>query len=801
MKKYRGIIFFMHIIWFVGSGNIVAQEKRCNLSGIVSDEFGPLPGVAVMLFPGESTALTNQNGVYTFNNLPQGTYFIEINAPKYQAQNIEIALNQGTFRKDISLQSLETLLKDVSVTAKRHNADNFINLVSSAMPVMVIERKAIEQMGSRRLDEVLKEQTGLTVINDIASGPRAVGLQMQGFDSGYTMIMIDGQPITGRNSGNLDLSRITVSNIERIEIVKGAASCLFGSEALAGVVNIITRQTVAQRQGYAALKYGSFNMLDATLEGETPFAGKKGSAYLSGNYYSTDGFNANPYLQNGKTAPPFDSYSLQGRSRYNINKNNFISVNGRYTFRKSVNKLSYGVAPTSDVLNEQDINASVAHTNLINNSFRVKTQYYYTRYNTENQIADLTRNVIISDSRFVQQLHRAEIQAAKDFGSVLNLTSGMGGAYEILDNTAYRGNKSMANYFAYSQADWTVSTNTGVTAGARLDLHDRYGVGFNPSVGIKHTPHQLITLKASVGTGFKTPSFKELYQVFTNLQAGGYTVLGSEEFHTEIAKMQESGQISSVFPIASRIGTLKPERSVSYSAGFSLIPLKPLKIEVNGFFNDIRNFINSEQVGIKKSGQYIFSYLNVEKARLCGIETGVNWTVSKSFSVAAGYQLLYAKDRGIIDSIKNGTGKYAQVFDTDLLQARRSAVSDYFGMANRSRHSANIKFIYDYEPLGITATFRVNYRGKYGFMEANRENKFLDHYDTFVNGFFLLNASLQKTLVQNKLKAQFIADNMMDYKDMMIPGQPGRAVMLGLSWNFIQKPTSIEDKLHEQFKK
>ncbi len=103
-------------------------------------------------------------------------------------------------------------------------------------------------MGSRRLDEVLREQTGLAVVSDLGSGNRAVGLQMRGFSAEYITVLIDGQPMAGRNNGNFDLSRISISGIERIEIIKGASSSLYGSEALGGVVNIITKQNSTSMQ-------------------------------------------------------------------------------------------------------------------------------------------------------------------------------------------------------------------------------------------------------------------------------------------------------------------------------------------------------------------------------------------------------------------------------------------------------------------------------------------------------------------------------------------------------------------------
>ncbi|MBB6273315.1 outer membrane receptor for ferrienterochelin and colicins [Pedobacter cryoconitis] len=765
---------------------VKAQTKGI-LKGRVTDEKNnALSGASVLLEPDHRVAISDKNGGFELTRLYTGTYTIKITAVGFSPYTAETDIAPGhTKPLHIKLQTAENGLDQVNISTGHHNPDNLIDMVHSIMPSTVITRKTIEQMGSRRLDEVLKEQTGLAIVSDIGSGNRAVGLQMQGFDSGYTMIMIDGQPMVGRNSGNFDLSRITVSNIEKIEIIKGASSCLYGSEALAGVVNIVTRKNITHPQGLAALRYGSYNLVDATLEGETPFAGKKGSAYISANYYRTDGFNANPYLKEGKTAPPFDSYSLQGRGRYMLNEISTLNFNGRYTTRHSVNELNYGVRPSTDVMDERDLNGSLSLNNNFRNGLRLKTQYYLTRYQTEQDITDLNSGALIPGNRFTQYLHRAEVQATHELTKTLNLTGGIGGAYEHLNDVSYRGSKDMSNYFAYWQADWKTSDKIGITGGARYDYHNKYGSKINPSIGFRYTPIKDLTFKAAIGTGFKTPNFRQLYLVFTNLQTG-YTVLGAEEFSREIQVLKDAGQISSIWPIASRVGQLKPERSVSYSTGFTFTAIKSVKLDVNVFYNDIKNFINSEQVATKTSGQQIFSYVNIARAYLTGTEISLNWAATRSLNINAGYQLLYAIDRGVIDSIKTGQGLYGQVYDTDKNEMRRSTRADYFGMANRSRHMANIKFTYEHEKSGLTGSFRVNYRSKYGFMEANRANNFIDNYDTFVRSFFLFNASVQKTFYRKHLSLQLTADNLLNYRDQLMPAQQGRTIVGGITWKFFK---------------
>ncbi|MDO7742824.1 MAG: TonB-dependent receptor, partial [Pedobacter sp.] len=257
------------------------------------------------------------------------------------------------------------------------------------------------------------------------------------------------------------------------------------------------------------------------------------------------------------------------------------------------------------------------------------------------------------------------------------------------------------------------------------------------------------------------------------------------EYVREIKILQDAGQILNIWPIANRIGALRPERSVSYSTGFTFTAIKSVKLDVNVFYNDIKNFINSEQVATKTSNQQIFSYINIAKAYLAGTEIGINWSATPSLNINAGYQLLYAIDRGVIDSIKNETGLFAQVYDTEINKLRKSERSDYFGMANRSRHMANIKFVYEHK-AGFTGSFRVNYRSKYGFMEANRANNYIDNYDTFVSGYFLFNLSIQKTLLKKHLSLQLTADNIFDYRDQLMPAQQGRAIIGGITYRFFK---------------
>ncbi|NSL88717.1 TonB-dependent receptor [Chitinophaga sp. Mgbs1] len=658
----------------------------------------------------------------------------------------------------------------------------------TAMPVTVITRKTLDMMGSRRLDEVLREQTGLAVVNDIKGGARAVGLQMQGFSAAYTMIMIDGQPMIGRNTGDFDLSRITVSDIERIEIIKGASSALFGSEALAGVVNIVTRQHIKAPQALASFRYGSLNNTDATLEGETPWHKGKGTAYLSANFYHTDGFTVNPYLTRGVTAPPYNSVTLQGRARYAVNAVTSFSFAGRLAGRRSVMVNSYGkdeLHTSRDAMKEDDMNASVIMYNNLSGGTRLKTQYYITRYASDQLTTLPAAGVTYAKHTFTQYLHRGEVQAAHDFRGGWSLTGGTGGTMETMRHESYRDAANMQGFFAYTQADWKPHEQFNALAGIRYDHHNTYGGRLNPSAGIRYTPVSWLTLKTSVGTGFKTPDFRERYQIFTNSQQG-YTVLGAAVLDDALRQMQQAGQISEIRQVADRIGkNLQAEKSVSYNIGVSVSVPSNVRVEVNGFFHNVHHLINTIQVATKTNYQQVFSYMNLDRVTMKGLEASIGWKPLTGLDITAGYQLLYALDEGVKDSIRAGVYPYKTIRNNNTGDSRKSVAGDYFGLENRSRHMFNLRMFYEYAPWGVTASFRLNYRSRYGFDDANG-NRFIDRYDTFVNSYCLLFASLEKKLYNRHLSIQLTADNVLGYTDMLMPAQPGRIVMAGLSWRFFK---------------
>ncbi len=659
---------------------------------------------------------------------------------------------------------LEQLVVTASRTARPQD--------SLPVPITVITQKDIQRLGSRRLTDVLREQTGLYFATD----EHGSGLQVQGLDPDYTLILIDGDPLIGRLTGKLDLSRVTVGNIQRIEILKGASSSLYGSEALAGVVNIITTGAGASTDATLSLRGGSNGIADVTALGNYVLPGKGNGLQLTGNYYRTDG--------TGTNLPPFYSYSLQGKFRKVFNDRSSLLISGRWSYRYQHTEYNFsGNDPQKDATREHDAGGTATWRYAFNGRWKSRLEYYYSSYRTDEKVTHEHTGQSTDTSFFHQQLHRLEWQHDYTLNRQSLLTAGVGGNLESVIADRYPGKRSMHSAYLYTQYQYDPGSKWNIIAGIRGDAHNVYGSVLSPKLALQYHLSKKLSFKASLGRGFKAPDFRQLYLSFTNPLVG-YTVLGTEELKNgALQQMQEQGLVTTIYPAAYRAASdLKAERSWSYNAGVLYKPLNAVRIEVNAFYNNVSNLIQTLPVAEKTNGWWVYSYVNVSKVYTKGIEFSSQIRPLKGLEIQLGYQLLYAKDKDIIDSIKAGVGNYGTVTDPGG-NKHRAAPADYFGLQQRSRHQLNGKLFYTLPWWGISTGVRANYLGRAGFTDRNG-NRYIDKYDQFVPAYCLLAFSVEKAFAHPRLTVQASVENATNYANALVAGQPGRQFFAGLRWSW-----------------
>lgn len=787
MAKY----ILIALCWVSYAFDLSAQQAI--LQGKVTDKEKRAVAGATVTF-GSISMSSDDKGFYQFKGIKIGKATLRINAVGYAVFTELVDITSGSNTRNVVLQHQENALAGVTVSTQKKgnaNAETLIKIENSIMPVTVIDRRTIELMGSRRLDEVMKEQTGVAIVNDIGSGSRSVGVQMQGFGSEYVMVLLDGQPMVGRNGGNFDLSRISVSNIERIEITKGAASLLYGGDALGGTINVITKHNITQPQAYASVFYGSNETIDATLDGETPIFNKKGSLALNTNYYHTGGFNTNQGAIVGTTAPPYDNYGVQARFRYRFNDDNLLSVMARAGLRRSFMTKDFGANyTTEDALDERDVNLSANFDHKFSERWRSMTRYYLTRYNADMSV-NLSQGDSISQNKFGQQVHRLEQQVTYAIPNKLDVISGLGGTLESMDENILSNTNSIKAFFGYTQANWKVIPTLELTGGLRYDHIVNYGWRLDPSFAVKYKIFPQLTIKAAYGTAFKAPDMRKMYQVFYNPVFNSITV-GSTALRRTINQLLESGQVSQ-YELESVYNEIKglalnAEMSKSYNVSVIYEPTnKKWKLEGSAFYHDITNQINQILVGKDINNNFIYSYRNNNKAHYKGAEIVFSTTPFRNLQISGGYQYLIAKDGTIGNEIREGGKYYDPLFDptTGVVNYTPTA-SDYWGIENRSQHMFNARVFYTYTPLNLSANVRVNFRGKYPFSDKNT-NGYMDRYDTFVRNHYLVNFGLEKKFPAQRFAVRASTENILNFVDQKVPSQPGRVFFVGVSYQLYKE--------------
>lgn len=696
-----------------------------------------------------------------------------------------------------STDSLATKeLDEVVVTATRNER----TMGALPMPVTLVSKAQIKTIGSLRLNDVLTEQTGLAVVPQINA--QGNGIQIQGFNPDYTLILIDGEPIIGRYTGSLELSRIAVGNIKQIEIVKGPSSSLYGSDALAGVINIITERPNGNRGNFST-RYGTNNTLD--LAGDVSLSRKKFGIYLFGNRYSTDGYDLSP-ANFGNTVSPFTNYTVNSKITYAITPTTDLSLAGRYftenqQFRFEVES-NGELIRTSGNGTTSDWNFNPVVTHRFSENIKATARFYTTHYKTETQLALESDGSPYYQDDFRQSFLRPEITTEYFINEKNILTLGTGYILETVQTSRYgdQEERTQETTYGFFQHEWLPSENLSVILGGRFDYNSIYGGQFSPKLSTRYEVNKKLTLKVSGGVGFKAPDFRQLYFNFNNSAAGGYSVLGTEVASSRLAELDAAGQIQTYLFDPAKLGDLQAERSISLNVGAHVEVIPSLIMDLNVFHNSIDNLIETQAVAITTSGQSIYSYRNILRAYTQGIETDFSYPVLKNLSLSLGYQLLFAKDKDVVEAVKAGDVYWR---DPNTLVTQQLKPNEYFGLYNRSRHMGNVKIFYNNRSKGWEASVRVIYRGQYGIGDIRgniqgevippsdiNNNSILDVYDDFVEGYAVVNLSVAKT-VKQIVRFQLGVDNVFDQTDpIVIPNLPGRLYYATVSCSFSKNKSS-----------
>lgn len=551
-----------------------------------------------------------------------------------------VALFGSKAHADESKKEGHSKTEDVVVTGTRTPE----RVQKATVRTDVVTREEAEKRGAVNVADALATQPGVQVnpgSYGFLGGPAAI--QIQGFDRDRVLILEDGERVVGDVGGAIDLTAIPVGDIDRIEIVAGPTSALYGSAALGGVVNILTappRYEGASGRGRAEVRSRS----GLVLQGNAAYLVKKELtplrpwAALDAVYSRTDGVERSEHDDKPDLRIPHQQRRMLGaRGGFAITPKMDVRVRAR-TFRDRLDGLESQDAPTlgrfiTDLPEQTDrYTLHVIHVTRFSKGSNLRLTMG--RQWFDNFTAKDRRDSPIDERR--DRLHRMQ-----SFEGVLTLADGprtwvAGTRFEsehfeqLITRTTSTARGPVVEptqsevvpltfgiAAMYAQLSWKVGTVT-VMPGARVELHSRYGESVAPRLAAAWQATPTLVVRASGGRGFRAPSAKELGFVFDH-SFYGYRVLGNRD--------------------------LRPEKSWGISADATWTPYKPTTFRGSVFHNWVDDLIDLDLAnGSFDNGIGTYSYTNFGRARTAGGQVDARFRPVPWLSAESSYAYTWTRD-------------------------------------------------------------------------------------------------------------------------------------------------------------
>ena len=503
------------------------------------------------------------------------------------------------------------------------------NLKDAPASISVITREDLQRKPVQNLKEVLKDVPGVQLTNE---SDNRQGVSIRGLGSSYTLILVDGKRVNSRNAvfrhNDFDLSWIPAESIERIEVVRGPMSSLYGSDALGGVVNIITRKVGTEWHGTLSA--------DTTVQ-EHRDRGDSGN----GNFFASgplvdDLLGVKVYGALGKRNK--DQASSASGSTGQPRIEGYTSRNANVEFSLTPDKdqditFGYGMDRQdrdSDTLDKNRIereNYSLGHAGrwgVANTELR----FYGEKIENKNAETITSKNNAL-DGKVVIPLG--------DYTQFLTF----GGEYrndklEDAVNMKNGGSVQANQYALFLEDEWHIFENLTLTGGVRMDDHENYGVNWSPRAYLVYNATDTVTLKGGWASAFKAPTLLLLSPDWLSGSCrGSCNVVGNKDLKAETSESMEfglyyAGQRGWLEDVTASATVFQNDIddmiTVIRTANRSLAPSYP-------------NF-----AGFDASGNPIFRYYNVNKARIRGLETELGLPVADKLNLRLNYTYNDARD-------------------------------------------------------------------------------------------------------------------------------------------------------------
>ncbi len=587
--------------------------------------------------------------------------------------------------------------------------------------VRVIGARQIEHKASNNLSELLTGELNIRASHDGALGSR---ITLQGLGGEHVKFLIDGVPVIGRMNGNIDLGQLNLYNVEHIEVIEGPMSVIYGSNALAGVINIITKENK-----------------------HTSYTANATSYYESVGTYN---FNADASLRKGRWSGSiagarnfFEGYSIVDSTRSKRWKpKRQVNADAGIQYANEDFRARFTSAYFNELLLDrgnlmrpyfETAFDSYFHTNRLTSKLDMNTRLFKDRYLSvlaSYSYYDRIKNTYFKDlttldetltsnpadhdtSKFNQYLLRAEFSKSTEIdwfnyqlGIDLNYEDGFG--KRILDQQ-----QAIGDYAAFVSLKIKALTKLMLQPGLRYSYNTKYEAPLVYSMNLKYDFYNALSFRASYAKGFRAPSLKELYLEFVDVN---HNIRGNENL-----KAENSQNVN--------MALRYHHETTTYDWG----------IELNLFYNSISNSISLATVDWEDG---LYTYVNVDNMTTQGVQLNFNNRIYPWLQLQLGIGETGRKQVMSYDI------DHQFIYSTDVV--------------------VNVNYLWQKPNLNFSAYYK--YHGAYPevFLGQNDEV-----FRTIMSAYNTLDVSVSRWFWQNRLNAQFGAKNLFDNTNISISGDTG----------------------------
>ncbi len=607
MKKY---IIILSVLF-----NTILPAQNGRISGTVSDDKGNLVIGANVLLKGTLIGIaTNAEGKFIIKGLKEGKYILTVSMigyEKYESDTLKI--HDATLSHDVVLKPAAYEFDQVIVSASKYK-QQLLDLPVSALS---IDAQRFSEKNFTTLDKALRYASGVNVTLDQVSIRGSSGYS-RGAGS-RVLVALDGIPIYTGDTGEIIWELIPTTEIGSVEVVKGAASSIYGSTAIGGAINVLSKEITSNPLTFINTYIGAYAdpsheqwkwsndtrlYSGITLSHSRRF--EKLGISLSFSRIEDKGYRLNDwdtkyigYLKAKYDFSPSTSLSFIGTG--------FVRDRGTFNFWKDVDNALR--PPDGDVGQEQPserfiFGLALDHVFDKDLSISFKPSLYTTHWKDETEAANNSTS----------NLFRSELLANYNLVDESKLIIGLEGQYGKTESDIF-GNRTSGGFAAFAQADYNFDFPLKLIFGLRYDWTK---VGYidpegsvSPKFGLNYKLSELTVLRGSYGQGFRAPTLAE---AFTSTSASGILVKPNPE--------------------------LKSETSYSFELGINHKFTNSFSFDLALFNNEYEDMIEPR---IDTDGQVIFD--NVTKARIQGFETNMMLSfLERKILFDIGYTYLWARD-------------------------------------------------------------------------------------------------------------------------------------------------------------